>query len=457
MSDQIPAHSFARKLARTALFAAGVLLLASPLSSFAVPAEDAPVEVENAQNSHPGIVNANSTYVRSGPAESYYPTLKLDKGARVTVVGMKLDWLKIVPPEGSFCYISKAFVDRNGDGSSGKVNKDAVNVRAGSTLNSLKVVPLCQLTVGQDVKIVGEQDEYYKIAPPEGKAFVFINKQFVDPDPNAQSVPIAQKNDPAQRNTEPPVVPSKVASRENGTGIGEVAVKEPVVPSTLPSEATGPTTHPAEDVALIEALFDKVEAEFNSSNARPVDQQPIAAMLKTYETIVDSQKLPSTLHKIAEDRVATLRMRGAAAIELATARAAQEEMRKRQVSLQAERKELEDKLKESSVAFYTAVGELQTSSMQSGSKMLYRLTDPANGRTVCYVRTDDTKIVALMGKFIGVKGDLNTEQLGLRVVGATEFAAVDPGKVNKGVSANIVPASMLGAEASTSGQLESRP
>src|SRR3954468_2873949 len=108
----------------TVSFTATTLALASlamPPSAFAAPADDAagvptPVDVENAKNSFPGIVNSNAVYVRCGPAESYYPTLKLDKGARVTVVGMKLEWLKIVPPDGSFCYISKAFVDRSGDG-----------------------------------------------------------------------------------------------------------------------------------------------------------------------------------------------------------------------------------------------------------------------------------------------------------------------------------------------------
>src|SRR5205823_3852581 len=134
------------------------------------------------------------------------------------------DWLKVVPPDGSFCYISKAFVDRNGDGTAGKVNKDAVNVRAGSTLNSLKVVPLCQLSVGMDVKVLGEQDEYYKIEPPAGKAFVYVNKQFVDPDPNAAPTP--QKDDKptvaknvAGGGAARPQAPTKVPGGDAGNGV----------------------------------------------------------------------------------------------------------------------------------------------------------------------------------------------------------------------------------------------
>src|SRR5438477_310370 len=152
---------FLGRIGAVSLFALAISAVA-PFAAHAAPeAVETQVEVESAKNSAPGIINANSVYVRCGPAESYYPTMKLDKGARVTVVGMKSEWLKIVPPDGSFCYISKAFVDRNGDGSAGKVNKDSVNVRAGSTVNALKVVPLCQLSVGMEVKILGEQDEYF--------------------------------------------------------------------------------------------------------------------------------------------------------------------------------------------------------------------------------------------------------------------------------------------------------
>ena len=78
--------------------------------------------------------------------------------------------------------------------------------------------------------------------------------------------------------------------------------------------------------------------------------------------------------------------------------------------------------------------------------------DPANGRTVCYVRSDDGKMVTYMGKFIGVKGDIGTDaQLSLKVISPTDIALVDPAKVNHGVTASVIPPSMIaaGQEAST--------
>src|SRR2546421_5145109 len=257
-----------RHVSRTAAFATtlSLSLLLAPLAVKAGLPPDAPRDqassqvqvIESAETQYPGIITTNAVYIRCGPADSYYPTMKLDKGARVTVVGIKLDWLKIVPPDGSFCYISKAFVDRNGDGTAGKVNKDAVNVRAGSTLNGLKVVPLCQLSVGMDVKIVGEQDEYYKITPPEGKAFVYVNKQFVEPDPNAKVEPDKNAGNLVQ----------KPAGDGQGTPIRDQKepIKEQIVanaathPATQPANlAGGAATRPAGDAALAEALFDKVE------------------------------------------------------------------------------------------------------------------------------------------------------------------------------------------------------
>ncbi len=477
------------RYAARSLIVRSLLLLSTPLAAYAAPAvtgDDAtasPVEVENAKNSFPGIVNQNSVYVRCGPAESYYPMLKLDKGARVTVVGLKLDWLKITPPEGSFCYISKAFVDRNGDGTQGKVNKDSVNVRAGSALNSLKVVPLCQLSVGMEVKILGEQDEYFKIAPPEGKAFVYINKQFVEPDPEAKPKPIEPTkpivapptlgtntkptgdNQPGpivtqNPDTKTPIAPGPKINPITDTPVPPVENDQVAGPTTKPTTEfiAGATTKPVDDVAATEALFEKAEADFAAADRKPLGEQPIAALTQRYETLVASQTLTNTLHRIAETRLATLQARGEAAGKLAAAKAVQDESRKRQQALVSERKELEDRLEKVGVSMYTAVGELQSSSIQMGSKTLYRLTDPANGRTVCYVRSDDGKIVTHMGKFIGVKGDItNDTQLSLRVITPTEFAAVDPAKVNHGVTATVIPPSMIAAEEASTASHEQLP
>jgi uncharacterized protein YgiM (DUF1202 family) len=357
----MPARTIGRLSTARSLTVGSLIFAAISFAAptFAAPADEgqasgSPVEVENAKNSFPGIVNSGSVYVRSGPAESYYPTLKLDKGSRVTVVGMKLDWLKIVPPEGSFCYISKAFVERSGDGSVGKVTKDSVNVRAGSTLNSLKVVPLCQLSNGMEVKILGEQDEYFKIAPPDGKAFVYINKQFVDPDPNAKpkaiepsvapQPPIVAKNDvktvpngPESVGDGGPIVTTnpdhKMQEKPEAKPGPDATEPTPTDnqavsgATTQPSNVAGATTRPADDVATVEAAFEKAEEAYATAEKQELTERPLAELVKQYEALVASQNLTNTLHRIAETRLATLKTQADAAGKLAAAKTAQEDIR----------------------------------------------------------------------------------------------------------------------------------
>src|SRR5262245_23368948 len=114
---------FSRLLAVSA--AAIAFALPSVLSSAPAFADDIQQpEVENAKSAFLGEITG-PTYVRSGPSDSWYPTTKLDKGAVVTVVGIKYNWLKIEPPKGSFSYVGKAFVQRHGAGGDGVVDPNA--------------------------------------------------------------------------------------------------------------------------------------------------------------------------------------------------------------------------------------------------------------------------------------------------------------------------------------------
>jgi hypothetical protein len=106
------------------------------------------------------------------------------------------------------------------------------------------------------------------------------------------------------------------------------------------------------------------------------------------------------------------------------------------------------------VKYYTAVGTLRPSSVQSGSTTLYRLTDPANGRTVVYIRTNDSKLGGMIGQFIGVRGEVTTDQqLSLRVVAPTLIEPVEQTKLYSNVAAQIIPPSLMpgGAGTATTG------
>src|SRR5438445_5258919 len=160
-AHHIHAHGGAFMATRPTLLSA-IFAFASILTGSASAAEEQP-QVQNAPFQFAGVVNADSVLVHSGPSDNYYITTKLAKGTPVTVVGIKFEWLKIVPPEGSFSVVAKNLVTRDANPTTGRINADNVNIRAGSSVVPLKITVQCKLPKGADVTIVGEDDAYYQI------------------------------------------------------------------------------------------------------------------------------------------------------------------------------------------------------------------------------------------------------------------------------------------------------
>jgi uncharacterized protein YgiM (DUF1202 family) len=537
-------------LRRSALATAAALALAAvtPAALAQVP-EDQPVkEVENSKFATSGIITSNAVYVRCGPGDNYYPTMKLDKGGKVKVVGAKFDWLKIVPPDGSFCYVARLYVDRHGDGKVGRVNKDAINVRAGSSLSALKIGILCELAQGEEVEILGEEQEYFKIKPP-AKAYLYINKKFVEPDPEAKpeaqvakiepkpvepkpATPETPVTDAASPKPEAPKAPETVVQanpqgnpispppanggdfanpettrtpeatrtaeqpkpempkpetpekpapnpltdntpKPENTRPTDPANLEPAAPKPEPvTEAPKPIETPKVEPKVeqpkpeapkvveapkpdpiltpeqAEAAFDKAETLFGGSRNLPLEQQPVDTLTKQYTAAVKSELLPESLRRVAESRLATLKARQSAQQELAKLQQSQDEARKRQQALAAEQAELQRRIAENHVKVYAAVGTLQPSSLQVGKGgTLFRITDPATGRTVCYLRSNDAKPAAMIGQFVGVSGQLQEDaRLGARVVTPKEITPCDPAKVHQNITAQIIPPSLMPKE-----------
>jgi hypothetical protein len=499
--------------------AASLAVFAMPMPVFAQAADDPAIkEVENSKFSTSGVIMSNAVFVRCGPGDNYYPTLKLDKGAKVKVVGAKFDWLKVVPPDGSFCYVARLYVDRHGDGTVGRVNKDSINVRAGSALSALKIGILCELNQGEEVEILGEEQEYFKIKPPS-KAYLYINKKFVEPDPDAKPVVQVAKADPpavpaaptdggGTKVTEPPVKPDVPANPDFAPGnpapadagkpdpvkqdapktvdtvpsnplVGETPAKPDVKPTdagtpvpptdvdagtpkpegprfevskpqvkpeTVKPEPVKPAAPPI-DVStpeLAEAAYDRAETQFMATRTQALDQQPLESLKQQFEAIAQADALPESLRRLADSRLATVKLRFEAQTELIKARQSQSELKQKQMALEAEQQELQKRIAETSVRVYTAIGTLQPSSLQQGQGTLFRITDPATGRTVCYIRSNDAKTVTLIGQFVGVKGALQDEaRLGARVITPTEVTACDPGKVHQTITARIIPPSLM--------------
>ncbi|HUB27056.1 MAG TPA: SH3 domain-containing protein [Tepidisphaeraceae bacterium] len=411
-----------------------VLVAASPCWLRAQEAVQVQPEVENSRFQFLGAVNTDNVYVRSGPGDAYYATTRLPAGTQVTVVGIKYDWLKIVPPPGSFCYVSKLFVERRGDGSIGAVTKADINVRAGSDQNALKTTVLGRLGAGDEVRILGEEDEYYKIAPPQGM-YVYIDKQYVNPVRSLGAAPVA----PAEaENTAPPVNDDATTTQPSDA----VATSTPG-PATQPAVAAAPAgPSPAE---LAETQFQAAEADFNAASAKPLEDQPCGDLAKRYDALSKNTDLTVQDRETAGFRLAILKVRVDAQTRLAEVEAMETDAARKAQALKAEQDELQKRLETHDVAMYAAVGQLQPSSLQYGADTLYRLADPATGHTVIYLRGDDSAALKLMGQFVGVRGDTVTDgRLDVQVIPFTSIEAVDPNQVNGKVISIIIPPSMMG-------------
>lgn len=136
-----------------------------------------PAALATAQDGgYTAVVTGNEVEVRSGAGRAYYVVGVMQTGQQVEVVDVLFDasWYQIVVPSGIHSYVSKAFVNAQGDGSVGVINADRTECKAAALRGpgaSYRVQHL--FNQGDRVEIVGEEGNYYKIVSPE-EAYVFV-------------------------------------------------------------------------------------------------------------------------------------------------------------------------------------------------------------------------------------------------------------------------------------------
>jgi hypothetical protein len=293
----------------------------------------------------------------------------------------------------------------------------------------------CQLNVGDVVTILGEEDGYYQIKPP-AEAYVFVNQKSVQPvrQINVAAARQERREDASAGTFAPP-------------GIDTIAgpTTQPVNGSDAVAQQK-PTTQPVRwDIAKMQTEFDRLEDRVKAIATQRLDEQPIKELIAGYEVLSQQRNLPVTMRQFTNVRLLTLRAKLKSQEEYLSMVRAQDETDKKLAALRAQREAVEQRMI-GNIVVYTAVGTLQASTLQAGSGTLYRLTDPATGRTLCYVRrgTNDSKFGAYVERFVGVKGELTSDpQLSMKVIPATEIVAVDPEQVNKTIVAQLVPPSLL--------------
>ena len=138
-----------------------------------------PASRPSTDGDYEGIVTATDVYVRARPGLTEYVCAKVSHPTRVTVVGSRGQWLKILPVAGTFSVIRKQSVRLDATGKGGTVTDDKGWIRAGGKLHSQDFwVIQRRAKRGTKLDIIGQTGDYYKITPPSGVYF-WISERYV--------------------------------------------------------------------------------------------------------------------------------------------------------------------------------------------------------------------------------------------------------------------------------------
>lgn len=332
--------------------------------------------------------------VRAGAGRSFYVVGELSGGQQVTVDEVVFGWYKIEPPDGTYSYISRAFVDAFGDGKTGKVNTVRAAVRAASIKGTedsyRRQIDLMQ---GEQVQIVGQESSFYRVLPPVG-AYVFLPPGSVRP-VVTQTDGAAEVTGWKRRSIAATEVTGQGQTRSDRTSI-EI---DPLSDSDAAKQAVE-TGGKGSILQPTSAVLRAAEKRLAEAQQLPLEQQPISDLLTDYEAIADDASLSLVDTRIVAMRVAQLKKRMVLIKSLADITAARQEH-------QAIGQFIDQLPAELPKQRYDLRGVLRASRVYNGENLprLYRVTEADGQRVIAYARMKPILNPApLLGQYVGMVG-----------------------------------------------------
>jgi len=376
-------------------------------------------------------VVGNDVYVRSGDSLNHYPVAKLSAGDRVTIVGERGEWYEILPPAGTFTWVSAQYVD-SPDNRAGVVNGDNVRARAGSSLpewEKNKYAIQAMLPKGTAVTILeSHPDGYLKIEPPPG-ATLWINRKLVEPLTGAPGEVDHRPVGPAvNAGTSPGEGSTTVADPDlEASPFDAPAVETPAAPS--PFAYLPPSPRHQELQRIDEATRQEL--------TKPVFERRFEEVLARYQAVA-GQNEDEVSRQYAEARIRQVQHMD----ELIDAARATQKLDDTTETRRRELLEARMAIPEVPVPEprgFDAQGELRVSALYPAGFQpeRYRLVDPAtpNGRTVGYVEIPGGRkmdVDRYLGRFVGVRASQTFLQPGgvdpVPIFIASELVVLQPGK-----------------------------
>jgi SH3-like domain-containing protein len=337
-------------------------------------------------------ITGDDVYVRSGAGTNYYQCGKLNKADRVKVVSTLFGWSRIVPPAGSFSWISKQYVDIDAaDPAIGIVTGDNVRVYAGSDFKEPihSTTLQCKLNKGEKVSLLGEEkSDYYKIAPPAG-AYLWVSTEYTKP-----ISPVAV-----------PVEPNLKAD----TG--------PAAPEQLVATAGTPLEK-----------YKMLEKQIDAEKAKPIAQQDYTGIKEALGSIAEDKQAD----KAARYAKFTLEQIKHYELVFEVGKAVQlQDTQLKQIEQRIEKARTTNLAQIVDLGKFAVIGRFQTSSVY-GSELTakyYRIIDQS-GKTLCYALPDGPAsrmdLSGFTGRKVGLVGTIepHPETAGA-VVRFTEITAME--------------------------------
>lgn len=245
------------------------------------------------------IINADEALVRSGNGRRYYPTLKLKRGARVTVHRHDPGgWFMITPPQGSYSWIRAEHVEKIG-ANRGRVTDNGVVVRVGSAFSESRDVEQIRLSKNDEVTILGSktvQTEFgkvlmHQIQPPTGE-WRWIEGHLLVPTEQYQPGKSA-----------PVPVDTPIAGNGNDPFSQDIAQNNPAAPKQemikTPTDGSARRSVPGENqIAAAKEAIKKIDVQFRGMIEAEPTAWDLDALEQDYKALQQQIEHPAVASKI---------------------------------------------------------------------------------------------------------------------------------------------------------------
>ena len=367
-------------------------------------------------------VTADNVYVRSGKGTAYYACGKVNLNDQVTVVGQAFGWAEILPPEGSYSWIHKNYVDvKEAQPTVGVLTGDNVRVWAGSdNIEPMRSSSMqTKLNTGEIVEFFADQPEdgdYYKIKPPAG-AKLTINcgfLKYVGPVASKKPVVIPPRSGvekpadlPASTETEVPTFGNLTQDKAPADMTTESPAESNAVPDAAKVETLQPEAKESESLKACYTLATKIDQELQ----KPLAEQNYATIKKEIEAIKagTTDRKAVTYSQILLERIVRYEL----AISVINTLKQQDESlaRTKEKIEKARQAELKSVHRDADF-IYTGVLKVSHVYTKKTGRKRYLLQGP-DGKILCYAVPTSEEVAArfegMVGKRVGVQGEVSSD------------------------------------------------